>query len=160
MPSDVAVQGHLSFTPAGGSLKELQDFPRIFLQIVSGGPDDTPEVRGQDSRTPYRDGQTYGPRREDRLPIMLEGWVAGQGSSEILQRADTATARHELRTTFDPTLGPGVLHLETEDGAEWEIDAYPEVVVWQAANQGIPTHREVSVRLIAIDPPHWTTTGS
>jgi hypothetical protein len=151
MPSTVAIQTGLTYDAT-----DLQDFPRVFLQIVSGGPWDTPETRGEDSRTPYRDGQTYGPRREDRLPIMLDGWVAGEGADEAAQRADTATARQELRVLFDPTRGPAVLHLETEDGTEWEIEAYPDVVVWQAAEQGIPTHREVSVRLIAIDPPHWT----
>lgn len=155
MPSTIPVQDHLSYSGT-----DLQDYPRIFLQIVSGGPDDTPEVRGTDSRTPYLEGQTYGPRREDKLAIMLEGWVAGQGVGETAQRADTAQARHELRSLFSPTAGPDTLHIETEDGVEWEIEAYPEVIVWQAANEGIPTHREVSIRLIAIDPPHWTGTAS
>lgn len=156
MPSTIPVQNHLSYKGTDLQTANL----RIFLQIVSGGPDDTPEVRGQDSRTPYRDGQTYGPRREDRLPIMLEGWVAGVGSTETVQRADTADARQQLRALFDPTGGEGALHIETEDGVEWSIAAYPEAIVWQAQNEGIPTHREVSVRLIAIDPPHWTATGS
>lgn len=155
MPSTIPVQDHLSYSGT-----DLQDYPRIFLQLASGGPDDTPDVRGTDSRTPYREGQTYGPRREDRLVIMLEGWVAGRGATEMLQRADTARARQELHDLFDPIGGPDTLHVETEDGVEWEIEAYPEVIVWQAPNQGIPTHRTVSVRLIAIDPPHWEATGS
>src|SRR4029077_20582411 len=92
MTSAIPVQDHLSFKKAGaGSFTDLQNLPTgIFLEIVSGGPDDTPEVRGTDSRTPYLAGQTYGPRREDRLVIMLEGWVAGAGATEVLQRAATA----------------------------------------------------------------------
>lgn len=156
MPSTIPVQGHLSYDGTDLQTANL----RIFLQIVSGGPDDTPEIRGEDSSTPYREGQRYGPRRENRLAIMLEGWVAGRGVGETAQRADTARARQELRQLFDPTAGEATLHLETEDGVEWAIDAYPEAIVWQAPNQGIPTHREVSVRLIAIDPPHWAATGS
>lgn len=155
MPSQVAVQNHLSYAGT-----DLQDFPRIFLQISEGGPDDTPEVRGQDRTIPYRDGQIYSPRRENRLAITLRGWVAGQGATETLQRADTADARQQLRSLFDPTAGEQTLHVETEDGVEWEIEAYPEVIVWQAPDEGIPTHRTVQVRLIAINPPHWSPTGS
>ncbi len=155
MPSDIAVQGHLSYAGT-----DLQDYPRIFLQLTEGGPDDTPEVRGSDRTMPYREGQLYGPRRENRLGIMLKGWVAGQGIGETAQRADTAQARQALRVLFDPTAGPATLHVETEDGVEWEIEAFPEVIVWQAPDEGIPSHRGVSVRLTAIDPPHWTPTGS
>lgn len=151
----LAVQAHLSYAGT-----DLQDFPRIFLRLVEGGPDDTPDVRGGDRTMPYYTGQIYGPRREHRLPIVLRGWVAGQGATEVAQRADTAQARQQLRLLFDPTGGPETLHVETEDGVEWEIAAYPEVIVWEAPDEGIPTHRGVSVRLVAVDPPHWTATGS
>jgi hypothetical protein len=155
MPSEVFVQNHLSYAAT-----DLQDFPRICLRLVEGGPDDTPEVRGEDRTIPYLDGQVYGNRRNHRLPIVIRGWVAGQGSTEVLQRADTAQARQELRVLFDPTGGPQTLHVETEDGVEWEIEAYPEGIVWQAPDQGVPTHRTVSIRLAAIDAAFWTPSGS
>ena len=155
MPSTIPVQGHLSYAGT-----DLQDYPRILLQIAEGGPDDTPETRGEDRTTPYYTGQVYGPRREHRLAIMLRGFVCGQGSTETAQRADTAQARAQLRALFDPTGGEATLNVETEDGVEWEIQAYPEVIVWQPPDEGIPTYRTVSVRLIAIDPPHWSGTGS
>lgn len=151
----LAVQGHLSYSGT-----DLQDYPRLFLRIIEGGPDDTPEVRGSDRTMPYRDGQLYGPRRENRLAIVLSGWIMGQGDTEVEQRADTAQARQEMRVLFDPTAGPATLHVETEDGVEWEIEAIPEAIIWQAMDQGIPTHRTLDVRLFAIDPPRWTGTGS
>lgn len=155
MPTTAAVLTGLTYKST-----DLQDFPRIFLQLVEGGPDDTPETRGENSTTPYRRGQTYGPRRADRLPIMLKGWVAGDGVDEDAQRADTAAARQELKALFDVEGGEGVLAATTEDGTDWTINAYPEVIVWQAGDEGIPTHRGVSVRLIACDPPEWEAGGS
>lgn len=155
MPSEVFVQNHLSYAGT-----DLQDFPRICLQLVEGGPDDTPEVRGDDRLIPYLSGQVYGNRRYHRLPIVIRGWVAGQGVSEVLQRADTAQARQELRVLFDPTGGPATLHVETEDGVEWEIEAYPEGIIWQPVDEGIPTMRKVSVRLMAVDSAFWAATGS
>lgn len=156
MPSTIAVLIGLNYKTT-----DLQDvgesgFPRVFLQLVEGGPDDTPDVRGDDRTMPYRDGQLYGNRREDRLPIMLKGWVAGEGDDEAEQREDTAAARQEMRVLFDRTSGPGTLLVTTEDGVEWEIEAYPDGLVWENPDEGIPTHRGVSIRLMAVDPPHWT----
>lgn len=151
----IAVQWHLSYKGTN-----LQDFPRIWLRIIEGGPDDIPDVRGRDVVIPGRTGQIYGSRKEHRLGIMLRGWVAGAGPTEVLQRRDTALARQALHDLFDPTGGEGTLHVETEDGVEWEIEAFPEALIWQANDEGIPTHRTVSVRLTAVDPPYWTTTGS
>lgn len=151
----VAVQEHLSYEGTN-----LQSGTRIFLQLSEGGPDDTPETRGENRTIPYRSGQVYAPRREHRLTILLKGWVAGSGSTEVAQRADTADARQTLRALFDPTAGPGTLHVESEDGVEWTIEAYPEVIVWEPMDEGIPTFRHVQVRLIACDPPHWSPTGS
>jgi hypothetical protein len=142
---------------------DLQDHPRIFLQIVEGGPDTPPEVRGEDRTVPYRSGKVYSPRRYDRLPILLKGWVAGQGSDEDTRKADTATARAELRTLFDTTAGLGTLNVTTEDGTDWTIEAYPESVVWEAEPQ-VPTFWPVMVRLIAIGDAStgafWTAAGS
>ncbi len=159
MPTDelLAVQGRLSY---GGT--DLQDWPRIFLRLVEGGPDDTPDVRGEDRTMPYRDGQLYGNRRENVLVIRLKGWVAGEGDDELEQRADTALVRRELRALFAPDAGPATLHVEMEDGIDYEIEAFPDSagILWQAPDEGVPTFRELSVKLIAIDPPHWTPTGS
>jgi hypothetical protein len=154
MPSTVAVLSGLTYKGT-----DLQDFPRVFLQITEGGPETSPETRGTNSTTPYRDGQRYGPRRADRLAITLTGWVAGEGDDEAEQRADTAAARRELFALFDVTAGEGDLVVNTEDGTEWTIAAYPEVFLpeWMPP---VPTHQGISVRLVAIDPPEWEATGS
>jgi hypothetical protein len=151
MPSDVAVLNGLTY-----SAVDLQDFPRVYLEIVEGAPDFTPEVRGEDRTVPYRSGQVYSPRRYHRLPILLQGWVAGEGMDEAAQRADTAAARQELRTLFDPTAGLDALSVTTEDGTVWTIEAYPESVVWEA-RPVVPTHWPVMVRLVAIGD---ATTGA
>jgi hypothetical protein len=160
MTSSVAVITGLTFEKAGGGTPvDLQDFPRIFLQLVEGGPDSSPETRGQDRTMPYRRGQLYGNRRANRLPIRLEGWVAGEGDDETEHRSDTATARQELATLFDVEAGEGTLTATTEDGTTWEANAYVEVFLPDSMPV-VPTHWGVQVRLIAIDPPNWTAVGS
>jgi hypothetical protein len=160
MPSAVAVLTGLTFQKAGAmSAVDLQDFPRVFLQIVEGGPDASPSMRGADRTMPYRRGQIFGPKRADRLAIQLEGWVAGEGDDEAEQRADTATARQEMFALFDTEAGEGTLTVVTEDGTTWEANAYAEVCLPDAQPK-VPTHCGVSVRLIAIDPPNWVATGS
>lgn len=154
MTSSVAVITALTYKGT-----DLQDFPRIFLQLSEGGPDASPEIRGQDRVMPYRRGQLYGPRRADRLVIGLTGWVAGEGATEALQRSDTATARQELFQLFDTEGGEGTLALTTEDGTTWEANCYPEVFLPEYLPP-IPTFCGISVRLIAIDPPNWTAGGS
>lgn len=140
---------------------DLHDFPRIYFQIVEGGPDSSPEVRGEDRIIPYRRGQVYGNRRAHRLPIMLRGWVSGEGATESEQRADTAAARQELATLFDVEGGAGTLSVETEDGTTWEVEAFPEVFLPDSeATVPVPTHWGVTVRLMAIDVPNWTAAGS
>lgn len=149
MPSTVAVISGLTY---GGT--DLQDFPRIFLQITEGKPGTSPETRGNDRTIPYRRGQPYQPRRANKLAIGLTGWVAGAGTTEADQRADTATARAELATLFDVEGGVQDLVCVTEDGTTWTASCYPEVFLPEAMPE-VPTHETVSVRLIAVDPPNW-----
>ncbi|HEY6568549.1 MAG TPA: hypothetical protein VI341_13620 [Actinomycetota bacterium] len=154
MPSTIALITGLVY---GGV--DLQDLSaghlRIFFEIRAGRPFDTPEVRGDDRTVPYREGQYYGPKRFDRLPILLVGFVAGEGSDEASQRSDTAAARWEMRTLFDPTAGEQVMTCTTEDGTDWTINPYPEALIWDEVPPAT-THWGASVRLMAIDPPYWT----
>jgi hypothetical protein len=138
---------------------DLQDFPRIFLQISEGGPGASPEVRGDNRHVPYRRGQIYAPKRADRLAVSLTGFIAGEGTTENDQRSDTASARASLALLFDVEDGVGTLSVDTEDGTTWTCEAYPEVYLpeYQPA---IPSFVNVSVRLVAIDPPEWTPGGS
>jgi hypothetical protein len=158
MPSTVPVITGLTY----GAV-DLQDLAaghhRIYFELREGGPDWTPETRGDDRTIPYREGQLYSPRRYHKLPIMLVGFVAGEGSDEAAQRSDTAAARQELRTLFDPILAPQVLTCTTEDGTSWTIEAYTEALIWDDVPPA-PTHWGASVRLCAIDPPYWTGGGS
>jgi hypothetical protein len=158
MPSDIAVLRNLTYQKAGaGSPTDLQNWPRIFLECIEGGPDWLAEYRGRDGVTPYRDGQRAGVWRPNRLGIMLSGAVQGTGADEDAQRSDTAQARQELFDLFEGRL-PGGLSLDTEDGVTWAIDARVETVLW--GPPPAPTYQPIVVRLIAIDPPYWTASGS
>lgn len=159
MPTTIAVITGLTY---GGV--DLQDLSaghlRIYFELASGGPDWAPEVRGDDRTIPYRDGQIYSPKRPHRLPILLSGFVSGEGATEALQRADTATARQEMYTLFLPWGGVKTLTCTTEDGTSWSISAYPESgPIWDL-EPIVPTKWGCSTRLIAIDPPYWTAAGS
>lgn len=158
MTSEVAVFRDLTYKST--DLQTLSSgHMRIYLELVEGGPDTSPDVRGADRTMPYRRGQLYGPRRAHRLPIALKGWVAGVGSTEAEQRSDTAIARQELFVLFDVEGGEGTLSVRTEDGTIWEVEAYPEVFLPEA-EPDVPTRWGIQVRLIAIDPPNWTAVGS
>lgn len=156
MPTNVGIYTNLTYKGT-----DLHDFPRIFLRLIEGGPDTSPETRGDDRTIPYLRGQVYGNRRAHRLPIMLRGWVSGEGADEQAQRADTAAARQELAALFDVEGGVGALSVTTEDGTVWSIQAYPEVFLPDTETAvPVPTHWGITVRLMAIDPPNWTAAGS
>lgn len=154
MTSTIAILTGLSYKGT-----DLQDWPRIFLQITEGGPGASPEVRGDDRVIPYRRGMIYAPKRANRLAIGLAGMIQGDGSDEAAQRGDTATARAELFSLFDTEGGPGTLSVTTEDGTVWTAEAYPEILLPEFTPIA-PTYWGVSVRLIAVNPPEWTPSGS
>lgn len=150
MPSTVAVLTNLTYAAT-----DLQNFPRIFLEIIEGGPDELADLSGRDDPLLGTDGMWFRPRRRRRLPILLEGWVAGAGANEAAQRSDTADARQELLALFDPTAARGVLSVDTEDGTTWTIPAQPEMVV-PDRRPVVPARWGYSIRLVAVDPPYWT----
>lgn len=154
MPSNVAVVRDLEYDAT-----DLQDFPRIFLEIHEGGPWWTPETRGDDSTVPRRTGQIERARKAHRLPILLKGRVQGEGDTEDEQRADTFAALLELVALFDPVLPARTLSCTLPTGQTATISARAEVFVPEA-NPRIPTTLEVQARLIAIDPPEWELGGS
>lgn len=154
MPSVLALVTGLEYDGT-----DLQDFPRIFLELVSGGPWQTPDVRGGDSVVPGRDGQIERARRPDRLNILLKGVMYGEGTTREDQEADLVAAKLELAALFDPTLTARTLSCTLPGGQTATIEARAEIIVWPEVPEA-PTMTSVSVRLYAIDPPEWEVGGS
>lgn len=153
MPSNIAVIRELT---ADGA--DLQDWPRIFLELVEGMPWYTPEVRGP-GRTVLPYSETSIPRlqRADRLPIRLKGRVQGDGLTEDARRSDTVTAQLEVAAIFDPTRAandPVVLTATLPDGQVATISARTEAIVWED-DPPDPTTIAVQIRLVAFEPPAW-----
>jgi hypothetical protein len=158
MPSDIAVVRSLTYEiTSGGATKDLQAWPRIFLQIHDGAPWFSPEARGDDSTVPSRIGQIARARKAHRLSILLKGPVSGQGADEDEQRADTADALLELVDLFDSTKPPRELSCLLPNGSTATITARAEIFLPEAYPE-VPTSVEVQVRLMAIDPPTWEIT--
>lgn len=159
MPSDIAVVRNLTYElTVGGATKDLQAWPRIFLQVYEGAPWFSPETRGGDSTVSSRVGQIARARKAHRLPILLKGPVSGQGADEDAQRSDTTAALLELTDLFDPTKPPRELSCLLPNGSTATITARAELFLPEADPE-IPTSVEVQVRLIAIDPPAWEITA-
>ncbi len=154
MPSAVALITNLEYEGT-----DLQDFPRIFLEIVSGLPWHSPDVRGGDSTVPKRDGQIERARRPNRLNILLKGVMYGDGATRAEQESDLVTAKLELAALFSPVLTAGTLSCTLPDGQTATIEARTELIVWPEVPEA-PTMTSVNIRLYAIDPPEWSLGGS
>lgn len=124
----------------------------VFLQIVTG-LDDIAAVRGIDTVVPGLTGRIPRARVKDVLPIELAGLVMGAGDTEILRRASYRTTVAMLQVLFDPSLAPGDLVVEAEDGTTYTIAARPISMVW--GTEDVPCVRELSVALESVDPD-WT----
>lgn len=152
MPPRIAIFTDLTFQKAGaGAPTALQDLPRLFFELTKGGPHEQPDARGADAPFIGTDGQWATPRRRNCLPLELEGWVAGEGATELLQRAAAAVARRAIRDLFWPSAGIGTLTCQDEDGTAWTIDAQPERLKWDE-NPPAPTHWPGRVELLACGP--------
>lgn len=132
--------------------------PRIMCWLTTG-LDSGPRVRGVDTIIPSAEGRVVRNRVADGRTIGLEGWVMGTGSTLANQRDDFRDAIEEMRAIFDPTLAPGTLEVILEGGTVAQIDArtMPEEPQWGPIS--VPTYREFSVDLEAVDDD-WSLTGS
>lgn len=139
-----------------GSDLQRADFS-IFLEIKRG-LNEIPEVRGVDTVVPGLTGRYFRNRVADKRTIELVGFVSGYDStpSETADRRDFRHRVEELRALFDPTLDPGELAADLEDGGTATIDARATNIVW---NQVAPSLHEVSVEMESVDP-EWIVEGS
>lgn len=144
MSSPVAVIG-LTFRGT-----DIQDLDGLFLEIT-GGLDELPEVRGEDTVVPGLAGRVSQNRIADRRELELEGYVRGVGADEEGDRSAYRTNVIAMQALFDPTLDPGELVASLEDGSTATINARALNIV---GAQKMPSFKLVSVKLESVDP-NW-----
>jgi hypothetical protein len=151
------VERRVSFR--GTSLYQIVDGAPRIICWVTYGLDSGPRVRGVDTIIPSATGRIARNRVADGRTIGLDGFVMGAGADLVMQRDDFRDAIEQLRALFDPTLAPGTLSVILEGGTVAEIDArtMPEEPEWGPIR--MPTYREFSVDLEAVDD-EWSLTGS
>lgn len=122
----------------------------IFLEIVEG-LDETPEVRGEDTRVPARDGLIARNRRPERLPLRLHGCVRGtDGDDDAALKSDFRTNMLAVRTLFRPHRDPAALVAQLEDGQTATINARPLNIVINPIIQSL--YHEIDIALESVDP--------
>ena len=131
---------------------------KISFRIVSGGPEDVWETRGEDTVIPTSHGQFPRNRKRDHLVITAEGFVQGAGADEAAQRADFLATRLAIKALMEPTQAPYTLVHTDETGGEWTISARPENVAWET-DDTLPSKREGSCQWRAVEDD-WQAGGS
>lgn len=131
---------------------------RIMFRIVSGGPEDVWETRGDDTVIPTSHGRFPRNRQRDELVIVAEGYVQGDGIDEAAQRSDFLGIRLDIRALMEPTQDPYTLVHTDETGSEWTIEARPLNVLW-SKDDGIPARRGASLEWLAVEDD-WQASGS
>ena len=126
----------------------------VHLDVVSGLNDGL-TVRGEDTTIPGMDGRVARNRKKDTRTVLLAGFLQGIGSGEDGRLAAYQNLRDEMEALFDLTL-VGTLVGQAADGTWREIDARPELIVWDPAPvNGVGT---ISVTFISVEPD-WQITG-
>ena len=126
----------------------------VHLDVVSGLNDGL-TVRGEDTVIPAMTGRVPRNRKRDMRTVLLAGFLQGIGSGEDGRLAAYQDLRDEMEALFDLTL-VGTLTGQAADGTWREIDARPELIVWDPAPvNGVGT---ISVTLISLEPD-WEVTG-
>lgn len=120
----------------------------IFLEIIEGlsffG-----SVRGRDVVVPAANGRVVRNRRFDVLPIVLEGMIRGNGSTQADRQADYRSNVRTVRSLFDPTDDPADLVASLEDGSVWTVAARTLNIM--SKEQVISELALVSVELEAVE---------
>lgn len=155
MTNAVAIRA-IRWTPSSGPALDCQRADlSIHLEIVTG-LDDVPAVRGVDTIVPGLTGRIPRNRVADVLAIELAGWVQGGtgASTEAARRTGYRNAVDAIQAAFDPSLDPGTLEVDTEDGETRVVSARALTLVW--GREDIPAVRALSVALESTDP-FWST---
>ena len=147
-------------TYRGYSLQQIVDGEvRVDIRVVHG-LDNGPRVRGVDTVIPSASGRVPRNRVADGRPVELEGFIAGVGTTWEEQLADFRAVVEELRAIFDPTLSPGALVVNLEDGGTATIDARALEGQPEWGDDNILTYRELGVDLEATEDWQITLAGS
>lgn len=145
---------------ATGLMANGTDLTRTDLRIlmrVTSGLGEVWEVRGRDTIIPSAHGQTARNRKRNRLVIVAEGMIQGDGATRDLQEIDFVTLQDIIRDLMDPTQSPYTLEVTREDGSQVSITARPINVMW--GDDDIPTYRTLSCEWLAIGAD-WVASGS
>lgn len=160
--------GELLESGGGPTSLELQDPENgVLFFVVRGGLDDVPTVRGKNVTIPGKPGQTWMPKVEDSLPIILHGYVEGQGSSLGEQRQDYLDLMARIKAVFDPTAEPfevdvyGGAPFYNEGLADDEVATIMVEFLRLTGPTGNGFVREFDLECRCIsDPPAWVVEGS
>jgi len=134
---------------------------RFWFDVIKGLPGHEPaEVRGEDTIAPGRPGRYIGNRVEELFPILLEGFIKGEGSDPQERTDDWHAATQTIMAAFQQDLNPGSLiispgsngYLGLLDDAEIQartVDVMAGPIIARMSYQ------TWSVKLEAIDGVWW-----
>lgn len=95
---------------SGVELQRISTGHDVWFEFVDGGPSDAVfTVEGMDHVIVGKSGRFVGSRRADVLPIILVGWVEGQGTTHAEKREDYFALMDELSAVWSPDLDPSPL---------------------------------------------------
>lgn len=133
---------------------DLQVWPDLMIdELVTGGPGELAEVRGDDWTVPSLEGRQEGVWVYDYRPITLRGQISGSGSTEAARRSAAWTNRLTFASWFDPRVS-AELQATLPNGQVWTIDARPiPPILWTEADPTL--FKPVTVELASLSP-NWT----
>ena len=142
---------------------ELQNLTdrRYWGEIVVGGLDSRPTVRGTNTVVPGRPGQTYRPKRQHEFPLTIRLFVSGVSGTPYLTVMDDLHEVFLLGAEVDLTLHPDA----TGVGGRVPAGSIATTTVEVLRFTGLPAAGD-EVRVVEIecagitDPLGWTVAAS
>lgn len=148
----------MSISPIGLTFDgtDIQVTTGIFLELVAGW-NEPPQVRGVDVTVPARAGQVFRNRKAHERRIILQGWVAGTGTTHDDEMASFQGSLAIFKSLFDTTADPAPLVAEVPGAGSWTIDARTLNFTWDRVVPSV--FERVNIELVSVDPD-WTLVGS
>ena len=139
---------------------ELQDLDAgYWFDVVDGGPDDVPEVIGEDDEVMGAPGLEAGNWIKRSRPVRLFGVVFGDGATDAAAREsyrtrmDALVAKMQVSDLHDLVAHPPNFGLAAATAATLS-NVRPQRIVGAPARQD--ASREMTLELVSIDsPPEW-----
>jgi hypothetical protein len=135
---------------------ELQSVGAYWFEIVEGGLDARPPVRGSNVTIPGKPGQTFMPKVADPMPVTLHGTVYGSTGTPYLERMDDLHTALPIGEEVVLTVHPDASGV----GGKVPSGMTATITVEVLRYVGIPARgdqvRELSVECLCLsDPPEW-----